>query len=133
MNKKIKREAEFEALYLRARKAGLEAGTSAGVTPMIVGSPTTPLGSDIDRNKPVYVVPDGPCGFAWVNIKPANSAFAKWLIRSDIARIDGYAGGATVSCRDFNQSMARKEAYCYAFSKVLSDAGIRNYASSRMD
>ena len=39
-------------------------------TPMVVGTPTTPLGDDIDYTKDTYYVADGMCGFAWINIKP---------------------------------------------------------------
>ena len=39
-------------------------------TPMMVGEPTTPLGNDIDYSKDTWLVNDGVCGFAWINIKP---------------------------------------------------------------
>ena len=35
---------------------------------MVVGTPTTPLGDDIDYSKDTYYVADGMCGFAWINI-----------------------------------------------------------------
>ena len=31
--------------------------------PMVVGTPTTPLGDDIDYSKDTYYVADGMCGF----------------------------------------------------------------------
>ena len=40
---------------------------------MVVGTPTTPLGDDIDYTKETYYVADGMCGFAWINIKPEVS------------------------------------------------------------
>ena len=39
-------------LYQEADFAGTKAGTDASPTPMVVGSPTTPLGNDIDRQSP---------------------------------------------------------------------------------
>lgn len=125
--------SQFEALYIKAREAGLEAGNGSKPTPMIVGSPSTVFGDDIDPTKPTYFVEDGVCGFAWVNVKPGNSAFAKYLVKSGRAHSDSYYGGITIWVSDYNQSMQRKEAYAHAFAKVLSDAGIRAYASSRMD
>ena len=38
-------------LYQEADFAGTKAGTDASPTPMVVGSPTTPLGNDIDPSK----------------------------------------------------------------------------------
>jgi hypothetical protein len=35
--------------------------------------------------------------------------------------------------RDFNQSLQKKEAYAYAFAKVLNQAGINAHVESRMD
>jgi hypothetical protein len=74
------------------------------------------------------------CGFAWVNIKPGNSAFANWLKMKKIARRDEYYGGVTVWVSDYNQSMERKMAYAGAFARTLEAAGLKRvYAMSRMD
>jgi len=88
--------------------------------------------------QPMYIqgyapVMDGACGFAWVNVKPANSAVAKRLIARGMARKDGYYGGVTVWISDYNQSMTRKEAHARAFAATLAAAGIRAYSASRMD
>ena len=122
----------FPAIYAEARTAGMAAGTGATPTPMIVGSPSTPFGNDIDPNKKTYFVPDGPCGFAWINIRPGNCKFANWLKKERLAR-GSYRGGVDVWVGEFGQSMARKEAYAGAFSKVLREEGIDAYADSRMD
>ena len=61
-----------EKLLERAHLMGMDAGRAASVTPMIVGSPSTPFGSDIDYSKKTYFVEDGACGFAGVVIKPAR-------------------------------------------------------------
>jgi len=88
--------------------------------------------------QPMYIqgyapVMDGACGFAWVNVKPANSAVAKRLVARGMARKDGYYGGVTVWISDYNQSMTRKEAHARAFAATLAAAGIRAYSASRMD
>lgn len=130
-----KRDQEYRDLYNAALAAGVEAGESCKPAAMIVGSPTTPLGSDIDYNKETYYVADGPCGFAWINVADGRSSFAKWLIAQEIpgVRKDSYYGGVSIWVRRFGQSLQRKEACAHAAAKVLRDAGIKAHAGSRMD
>jgi len=75
----------------------------------------------------------GVCGFAWINIKPANSRFANYLRSRGIGRTDDYYGGLTIWIGDYGQSMEKKEAYARAAAAVLYDAGIAASAHSRMD
>jgi hypothetical protein len=112
----------FAELFAKAEAAGREAGAKAAVRPMVVHG-----GSES------YFVADGVCGFAWVKVRPANSSFARWLVANDKARKDSYAGGVSISVRDYNQSMQRKEAHAYAMAAVLSDAGFKASAESRID
>ena len=121
-----------EKLLERAHLMGMDAGRDASVTPMIVGSPSTPFGSDIDYSKPTYFVEGGVCGFAGVVIKPARGKFVSYLKSIGIGNIH-YYGGYYVSVREFGQSLARKEAYAEAYAKVLSEVGMRCYVDSRMD
>ena len=121
----------FEALAAKAEAAGMAAGTGAEVAPMVVGSPVGLFGSAIDRSKPVYFVADGVCGFAWVRIK-GNTAFGKFMRKAGKAR-PGYGSGLVINCRDFNQSLGRKEAWATAYANVLNDAGVDAYSESRMD
>jgi hypothetical protein len=123
----------FKEIYLKARNAGMEAAQNCMPTPMVVGTPTTPLGNDIDTNKQMYFVSEGVCGFAWIQVKPGTSAFAKWLKKNNLARPDSYYGGVSIWVGEFNQSMQRKEAYANAFANVLNECGIRAYSMSRMD
>ena len=120
-------------IYAEAHSAGMSAGNKCKPTPMIVGQPTTPLGDDIDYEKETWYVGDGVCGFAWVNIKPARGKFVTWMKKNNVGRKDNYYGGWTVWVSGFGQSMARKEDYARAFSKVLGDYGITAYSMSRMD
>lgn len=127
----VKDKVDWQELYNKAHAAGLEAVSKLQVTPMVVTGHANPL----DDSSPVteaYYVADGVCGFGWVNVKPGNSAFAKWLVKNDYAS-KSYEGGVTIWVSYFNQSLQKKEAYAYAFAKVLSDNGIRAYAGSRMD
>ena len=111
----------------------MSAGNKCKPTPMIVGTPTTPLGDDIDYEKETWYVGDGVCGFAWVNIKPARGKFVTWMKKNNVGRKDNYYGGWTGWVSGFGQSMARKEDYARAFSKVLGDYGITAHSMSRMD
>ena len=121
-----------EKLLERAHLMGMDAGRSVGVTPMVVGSPSTLFGSDIDYSKKTYFVESGVCGFAGVVIKPARGKFVSYL-KSIGMGYKHYYGGWYVSVREFGQSLTRKEAYAEAFAKVLGEVGMRCYVDSRMD
>lgn len=120
-------------IFLAADAAGKVAVEKLYVRPMIVGQPKNVFGNDVDLQKPVYYVAEGVCGYASVNIKPANCKFAKFLVGIGLARKDSYRGGVYYWVSDYNQSLQKKEAYAYAFADVLRDNGIRAYADSRMD
>lgn len=131
-------KTQFADIYNQAVNAGKAAMQAACPRPMIVGTPTTPLGNDIDFSKPVEIVMGGVCGFAWVNVKAGNSAFARWLVKQGLARKDSYYGGVTVWVFEGGQSMELKQAYAYAMAAVLhanaGTLGIKSaYAGSRMD
>ena len=122
-----------QEIYAEAHSAGMAAGHGCTPTPMVVGTPTTPLGDDIDYTKETYYVADGMCGFAWINIKPARGKFVKYLKDNNIGRKDSYYGGWTIWVSEFGQSVTRKENYARAFAKVLGDNGITAYNMSRLD
>ena len=122
----------FAALLGSAHAAGMAAGNAAKPHAMIVGEPTTLLGNQIDHSKPTYYVPDGVCGFAWITVRPGTSSFARWLVKNGHAR-KAYRGGVDIWVHQFGQSMERKQAYAYAYAKVLNEAGITAYSESRMD
>ena len=121
---------EFQALYDKAHAAGMAAGAAAMPTPMIVGSPSTFLGNDVDPTKPVYYVSEGVCGFAWVTFK-GNTKWGAWAKKNGASK--AYPSGLWYWVSDFGQSMTRNEAYASAFAKVLNENGITAYANSRMD
>lgn len=133
---RLERYRQFRILFLEAREAGLRAGIAAVPPVMIVGSPTTPLGSDIDPTKPIYVENEGPCGFAWVKVTPGTCSFARWLVKEGFGR-QAYPKGVSIWIGDHGQSLARKEAHAQAMAAVLNASplleGVRIYAGSRMD
>jgi hypothetical protein len=128
-------KTEMARLVKTADAAGKAAAAAVTPVPMVVQERANPL----DDSSPVVrqwaPVMDGVCGFAWVNVKPGNSAFANWLKKQPGSRwrTDSYEGGVSMSVFDYNQSLTRKAAYAGAFARVLSEAGIRAYSASRMD
>jgi len=113
--------AQFEDIWREADLTGRDAAEAVTPRPMIV--------EGMGRT---YYVEDGVCGFAWVNWK-ANTAWGRWTKATGRTRRDSYLGGQTLWVSDFQQSMARKEAYANAFSNVLAQCGIDAHPGSRMD
>lgn len=124
---------EFHAIYIEAVAAGKKAAARTSPRPMMVGTAVDVLSNEIDYDKPVYYVPDGVCGFAWVSIRPRNSAFAKWLKANNLARSNDYEKAMVISIRDYGQSMELKEAHAVAMATVFEAHGIKATANSRID
>lgn len=120
-----------QTIYQQAHYKGNAAVEMTTVTPMIVQQRANPLNDNSELIREYYVS-DGVCGFASVNVKPANCKFAKFLVANGLGR-KSYSGGVSMSVRDFNQSLTKKEAYAYAFASVLNEHGIKAYVESRMD
>ena len=126
------RNNKFKEIFDKAHTNGLIAGNECIPTPMYVGTPTTPLGNDINPNKKVYKVAGGVCGFAWVHFA-GNTSWGRWTKKKGLASKD-YPNGLAVWVHEFGQSMTRKSAYARAFAKVLRNEGnIKAYARSRID
>lgn len=76
-----------------------------------------------------------PCGFAWVNIKPARGQFVKVLKEMKIGRTDDYYGGYTIGnpsgipC----QNVDAKEAGARAFAEELRKYGVKIRVGTRWD
>lgn len=115
-------DSGMKALFAAADAAGKAAAAAVVPRPMIV----------IGDGRVYEPVMDGVCGFAWVKIRPGNSAAAKFA-KANYGASASYSGGVDIWVSAYNQSMVRKEAYANAFAKVLRDAGINAYGDSRMD
>lgn len=120
-----------QTIYSQANDKGNAAVQMTTVQPMVVQQRENPLNDD-SRLVREYFVSDGVCGFASVTVKPANSKFAKFLVANGLGR-KAYNGGVSMSIRQFNQSLQKKEAYAYAFASVLNQHGIKAYVESRID
>jgi hypothetical protein len=133
---------------------------SATITPMVVGTPRNLMASltggddgGFDPSQPIYHVPGGVCGFAWVKLyarATESRKFVNWLkgsVKSSKPCSDvqpnviqsarpSYEGGVDMWVMGFGQSMQTKEAYADAFTKVLREAeidGLNVFSQSRMD
>lgn len=123
---------EFQALIEQAFAAGRKAGLECRPHPMIVAHAKSLVGGEIDYSQPVHYVDDGACGFGWVKIRPATSAFAKFLKSKGIAR-PAYNGGIDIWISEFGQSVERKYEMARGIAAVLREAGYGAYPDSRMD
>jgi len=122
-------------IYERAVQAARQAAAEAVPSPIVVGTPTTPFGNDIDMNKEVWFVSDGVCGFGWVNIKPARGAFVTFAKTRNLGHTNSYEGGYDINMGRItnSQSLARNAAAAAAFAAVLNAAGVKSRAQSRID
>ena len=131
---------EFEKVFAEASYAYQQAFDGNVPQAMVVGSPSSPFGNDIDPAKPVYYVADGVCGFAWVWFLNGRGAFAKFMKENKGGRNSYYGKGYEVWSSYFerddqkrSQSMSRKEAGCRAAVEVFRSYGIEAHVQSRMD
>ena len=106
--------------------AAIEAGMNAHDT--VIPRPMTVSGMG-----QTYHVPDGACGFAWVNIHgiKGNTRIGKMLKARGFSK--SYTGGLQYWISTMTQIVARKEAYAEAMASVLRRHGIQAYADSRLD
>jgi hypothetical protein len=99
---------------------------------MVVSEHANPL-NDASAVKQSWYVSEGACGFAWVNVSPGNSSFAKWLVKNKLAS-KAYHGGVDIWISAHGQSIERKEAHAREMARVLKEKlGIKAYAGSRLD
>ena len=85
----------------------------------------------IDANPGVWF----PCGFAWVNIKPARGPFVKVMKDMDLGRTDDYYGGFTIwnPSQNVTQWLDAKMWGAKAFAEHLRIHGLKANYYTRMD
>ena len=123
-------------LWIYACGKAMNAGKDMTPTPMGV------VRVDLDGTplEAPSVIMEGPCGFAWVTIRPARGGFVQWLKARGVGR-KGYYGGYEISTNaieretgcNFGQSYERKMAAAEAFAVVLRGWGINATAEGRLD
>ena len=112
------RDIRYREAYEAAHAAGVAAGESKVPVPMVVQEHAIPF----DDSSPVVyreVVPQGICGFAWVDIKPANCKFANWLKKNEKGSYSSYDRSVKIWVSSFGQSYEKKVAYAGAFAEEL--------------
>jgi len=122
-----------QELYNRADVSGREAVENLTVEPMYVYTSKSLFSDEPDLDQPVYKVDDGPCGFASINLKPANSRFAKWLRAEGLAEKRYGGPGVSIWVGQYNQSYEKKSAYARAFAQVLRENDIHAWVWSALD
>jgi hypothetical protein len=129
----------MSAIIAKADAAGAAAVEKLQVIPMIVGEETSLFSNKIDYTRQTYYVADGVCGFAWVDIYPANKGNTKaGKSERKILEMFGfhkndYTKTYQLWISKYNQSMQKKETYSRAFAEVLRENGFKAYGGSRMD
>jgi hypothetical protein len=129
----------IEVIFREADVAGNAAVEKLEVAPMIVGQETSLFSNKIDYSKQTYYVADGVCGFAWVDVYPANKGNTKAgkeerkLLERFGFRKNDYEKTHQLWVSAYNQSMQKKESYARAFAEVLRANGFKAYAGSRLD
>lgn len=128
------RHEEYQRIWNKAMDEGQKAGYEAIPQPMVVQQHENML-NDASPVTEEWIVSDGVCGFAWVNIRPATHSFVRWLKKTGLLRQDAksYYGGVDIWIGDHNQSMTRKEAHAVAMARVFTEAGIPAHPMSRLD
>jgi hypothetical protein len=131
--------ADYPVLFENMKRISHATLTKVTPMPMIVGSPSTPLGNDVDPTKKMWVVEGGLCGFGYVRLS-GRSGFAKWLLANDLAMRNTYSGGITVHTwarlgfADGGQSYERNSAMAGAMAEYLRAVGFADaWAESRVD
>lgn len=116
--------AACASLFDKAYAAGVAAAEAVTPAPMIV--------QDAQTGYVYEPIMDGVCGFAWVNVRPGNSSFARWL-KKERGATSGYYGGVNYRVGGYGQSYTRKSAFADSFAAVLTEAGITAYSEGRLD
>ena len=138
MSQVIEKVKSAYDILVEASEAAEAAVRACRPTPIIVGSPSTPLGNDVDPTQQTWFVEGGVCGFASVVIKPARGKFVAELKKRKIGYVS-YYGGYAASSWEFAPSIRQDQSFeraCAAAAgavKVLQSYGINAYVDARID
>ena len=133
----VKTKSAYDIL-VEASEAAEAAVKACTPRPMIVGSPSTPLGNDVDPTQQTWFVEGGVCGFASVVIKPARGTIVAELKKRGIGSAH-YGGGYSFSSWQLAPSIRRDQSYERAVAaakgavEVLKNYGVNAYVDARID
>lgn len=137
------KSSEFPALFEELKSVSHAAlADCPAPTPMIVGTPTTPLGNDVDMTKQVWYVADGVCGFAYVVLENGRTGFAQWLLKNGLGN-KWWSGGRTKGVvvntyprfgfAEPGQSYEKSKFVAGKVAARLRDYGIDAWVDARID
>ena len=106
-------------LWKLLQNASHEANAKVTPRPIIVGSPTTPFGNDIDPTKETWYHSEGICGWSIVRV-PNRGKFAKWLLDNDLAYKPAYESGLVI--RDYERNGFAKVGQSYERHLAVNNA-----------
>lgn len=125
-------------ILVEASESAEQAIKDCRPTPIVVGSPSTPLGNDVDPTQQTWFVEGGVCGFASIVIKPARGNIVAELKKRKIGSAH-YGGGYSFSSWQlapsirYDQSYERAVAAANGVVEVLRKYGVNAYVDSRID
>jgi len=137
MTTAVKTKSAYDIL-IEASEAAEVAVKACRPTPIIVGSPSTPLSNDVDPSQQTWFVEGGVCGFASVVIKPARGTIVAELKKRKIGRAH-YGGGYSFSSWQLAPSIRQDQSYERAVAaargavEVLKKYGVNAYVDARID
>jgi hypothetical protein len=137
-------EAKYQRLWDEMKRVSHEALASATPpTPMVVGSPSTPLGNDVDPNQKMWYVADGVCGFAWVVLDSGRTGFSQWIMKKGYGSKHYQWGGgykgvsiwlhSREGFAETRQSLQLKQQVCGKVAAYLRSEGVSAHYESRID
>lgn len=123
--------AKWQRLHSKAHKAGMAAMKQVVPVPMVVQK-SLGLSNIPDPRAKAHYVPQGVCGFAWVEVS-GRSGFGRWAKSTETGSHSDYFHCVMVRVHEGGQSYERKIAYAEAYAGVLNEAGVEAHVGSRMD
>jgi hypothetical protein len=121
-SKTIGNDRVWRETLASAHHYGEIAASATRPNPMVVEDPASGK---------LWRIPEGPCGFAWVNI-PGNSGLARYCRKNNIGHKD-YRRGWNIWISAYNQSYELKLAHARGMAEYLKGQGITAWASGRLD
>lgn len=137
MTTAVKTKTAYDIL-VEASESAEQAVKACRPTPIIVGSPSTPLGNDVDPSQQTWFVEGGVCGFASVVIKPARGTIVAELKKRKIGSAH-YGGGYSFSSWQLAPSIRQDQSYERAVAaargavEVFKKYGVNAYVDARID
>lgn len=136
-------DAKFAQLFEELKAVSIKAlAECPAPTPMIVGSPSTPLGTDVDPNQKMWFHADGVCGFAYLVLESGRTGFAQWLLKNNLGakwwsfgrtRGVGVHTFARLGFANIGQSYEKNKFVANAMANHLRRAGIDCWVDARVD